>query len=363
MSKTVIISELAAGGVERVNYLLAKGLSERNTVKTISIKGLGKEIIQDIDSVCLNKDSGKKAFFDLLRVLQKEKPAWIITCDHTSTLCALIYRRWVNRTAKCMLVVHSVYTSMFRYKKKRQLILQHYLPKALRLYNRCDAVIYVSKGVKADFESLYRIDSQRGHVIYNPVFTEMPCKQRHAQFYSSPLRIVTAGRLAIEKRQNLLISTIQKLKDLRIGAELYIYGEGPLKQSLQEQAAQMGVKERVHFCGFHKNLIEELAQYDLFCLTSEYESFGNVLVEAMGARVPVLAVDCPFGPREILEGGACGCLVEASVDAIVNEILRLIAREVDHDMIDRAYHRAEEFRLMNVVNRYEEVMTGGEGKI
>ena len=129
--KIVIISELAAGGVERVNYLLAKGLKKEHDVKILSIKGEGCQYIDDVDYIVLNKKSGKEALIGIISVLKKEKPDWIIVCNHTTVVCALLYKYFINKSAQCMFVVHSVYSSMFRYNRKCKLIFQHYFPKLL----------------------------------------------------------------------------------------------------------------------------------------------------------------------------------------------------------------------------------------
>ena len=360
--RIAIISELMAGGVERVNYLLAKGLSKHGyDTLTISIKGIGKENISDINFVSLDQSSGKKAFKDIIKKLKDYVPDWVICCDHTSTVCAIAYRMLLNNSTKVMFIAHSVYSSMFVYSHKRSLILQHYIPKWLKLYNRCDAVIYVSHGVKDDFKKHYKVDSKIEHVIYNPVFEDMPeATHKSNEIASDLLKIVTVGRLSKEKNQAMQISALSKVKSNGFKAELYIYGQGDEIENLQKLAADLNVKDAIHFMGFSTDIITDIAQYDVFCLSSEFESFGNVLVEAMGAKLPVISVNCPVGPKEILGNGEYGYLIDNDSDVLANTIENIITKEYPKVIIEKAYRRAEEFSLEKVIRQYERILTGQE---
>lgn len=360
--RIAIISELMAGGVERVNYLLAKGLNKDGyDTLTISIKGIGKENINDINFVSLGHTSGKKALIDIIKKLKAYVPDWIICCDHTSTVCAIAYRMLFNNSTRVMFIAHSVYSSMFVYSIKSKLILQHYIPKWLKLYNRCDAVIYVSQGVKDDFKKHYKVDSKIEHVIYNPVFENMPeAIHKRNKKASDILKIVTVGRLSKEKNQAMQISALSKLKSNGLKAELYIYGQGDELENLQKLASDLNVKDSVHFMGFSTNIITDIAQYDVFCLSSVFESFGNVLVEAMGAKLPVISVNSPVGPKEILDNGKYGYLIDNDSDALANSIENIITKKYPQEIIEKAYRRAEEFSLEKVIKKYERIITSQE---
>jgi len=355
MNRVIIISELAAGGVERVNYLLSKGLSATNRVTTLSIKGVGKEKIHDIDYEVLGKSSGKKAIRSIIKYLRSEKPDWIITCDHTSAFCAVMYKKLYNSKCKCMFIVHSVYSSMFYYKPKSKLLIQHYIPKLLNLYNECDAIVYVSQGVKEDFKKLYTINKSKEYVIFNPVFLRMPILREKRELKGN-IKLVTVGRLATEKRQKYLIEAVAVLREKAIEAELFIYGEGLLKIELEKFANELKVEKQIHFCGFCENVIDELHKYDVFCLTSEFESFGNVIVEAMGAKLPVICMDCPVGPREILDNGNYGVLTPNTKEDFIRQLEILLRGGVDYDVVDKAYKKSRDFSLKVVIEKYKQVI-------
>ena len=107
---------------------------------------------------------------------------------------------------------------------------------------------------------------------------------------------------------------------------LRILGTGPLETDLQSYIARQGLEQHVTLAGFRANPLPYFRQADLFCLSSLYEGMPNALVEAMLCRVPVLATDCPSGPREILQDGRYGRLVSpadtrALADAIEDAVL------------------------------------------
>jgi glycosyltransferase involved in cell wall biosynthesis len=88
-----------------------------------------------------------------------------------------------------------------------------------------------------------------------------------------------------------------------------ILGNGPLKAELEAFARELGIADQVALPGFVHNPLPYMRRAAAFVLTSDYEGFGNTIVEALGCGTPVVSVDCPFGPTEILEGGRYGRLV------------------------------------------------------
>ena len=107
--------------------------------------------------------------------------------------------------------------------------------------------------------------------------------------------LITAGRLHPQKNHQLLIEAINILNDKNI--HLLILGEGPLKNEFRKMVQKYGLTENVHLLGFSNNPFPYYSKADLFVLSSVYEGFGNVLVEAMSCGCNVVSTDCPNGPR------------------------------------------------------------------
>jgi len=121
--------------------------------------------------------------------------------------------------------------------------------------------------------------------------------------------IVAAGRLHEVKNFLLLIETFASLAEEFSLWDLLILGEGKERVLLETLIKEKNVEERVFLPGKTRSVHNIFQKCDLFCLTSKTEGMGNVILEAMQAGLPIVSVDCPTGPREILEDGKWGVLV------------------------------------------------------
>jgi glycosyltransferase involved in cell wall biosynthesis len=120
--------------------------------------------------------------------------------------------------------------------------------------------------------------------------------------------IVGVGRLTRQKDFPTLLQAFA-LVCRKQPSRLVIFGEGRGRAELVEMALQLGVQERVDFPGFVPNPYKYLQRASLFVLSSAWEGSPNVLTEALSLGIPVVATDCPSGPREILQNGLVAPLV------------------------------------------------------
>lgn len=118
-----------------------------------------------------------------------------------------------------------------------------------------------------------------------------------------------AGRLTEQKGQEHLIRLARKLKDQKIDFTLFIAGTGERKPVLKKQIRELGLKEHVILLGFVKDIDAFMQSIDVFLLSSKWEGFGYVLVEAMIQSKPVVAYDITSNP-EIVDNGETGFLVK-----------------------------------------------------
>jgi glycosyltransferase involved in cell wall biosynthesis len=196
-------------------------------------------------------------------------------------------------------------------------------------YGRADLVVTTSRGVADDLRAHFGVDAGRIRVVHNPVDLDRiakavaePIDDAVRAVWKAPV-IVTAGRLAEAKNLPLLVDALALLRR-RVAAQLVILGQGEQEERIRERVAQHQLGDCVHLFGFQQNPWRYFAKADLFVLTSRYEGFGNVLIEAMACGLPVVATASP-GTREIVEHEVNGLLVgEHTPEAVASALEQLL---------------------------------------
>lgn len=122
--------------------------------------------------------------------------------------------------------------------------------------------------------------------------------------------VIAAGRLVPLKGFDLLLNAWAMLPDeLRSHWQLRIFGDGQLESSLKEQIVRLGIQSSAEIHSSSKDIFREYAKCAFLVLTSAYEGFGMVLIEAMAVGLPVISFDCKCGPRDIIDNGNNGLIV------------------------------------------------------
>lgn len=229
-------------------------------------------------------------------------------------------------------------------------------------YAGADLIIATSRGVSRDLTEGFAVDPARIRVLPNPVDLDRvraaaaePISEEVLPPGTGPL-IVAAGRLAEAKNYPLMIEAFDAVRR-EMPSRLCILGQGELEAPIRQMIRARGLDGSVTLAGFQPNPWPYIARADVFLLTSRYEGFGNVLIEAMACGVPVIATASP-GTRDIIRDGVDGRIVEThaapAVSAAVLELLRSIERR--QAMSAAATQGAERFALREVVRQYEMVM-------
>lgn len=178
-----------------------------------------------------------------------------------------------------------------------------------RYYPKAASVCVQTTGAE---QALRRMVPQLPNVVAipNPLPKEIWHIQRQESVEKeSPARIDALGRLVSGKGFALLINAFAEVAEQRPHWHLYIHGEGPQRQELERQAELVGLKDRIHLPGRTEYPWHELAQAQIFVLSSHYEGFPNALLEAMALGLPCVTTDCPSGPADISQQGVDALLV------------------------------------------------------
>ncbi len=169
-------------------------------------------------------------------------------------------------------------------------------------------------------------------------------------------RLCTAARLSAEKDLRLLLESFRRLQAMQ-PAVLILVGDGPERPRLQQQVADWGLGERVRFVGERANVYPYMAQADLYVHTCQFEGFGYTMLEALACGTPVVATDCPYGPREVLGAGRYGVLVppgdaESLAQALASVLADLERRQ---ELSELGRRRAEGLSVERMARGYEQV--------
>jgi glycosyltransferase involved in cell wall biosynthesis len=205
-----------------------------------------------------------------------------------------------------------------------------------------------------------------GRTCLLPNGTRLPADVTRSPRAGGELRLLSVGRLAEQKRHDVAIAALAQLRASGCPARLEILGRGPAEAELRAVAGRLGVAEQVSFAGFVGDPGPRYLDADVFVLTSDYEGFGNVLVEALAHGLPVVATDAPFGPRFILDGLAVARLVAPrDAEAVARAVAEVAAqRDGDPSLAAVARERAAAFAVGRTARHFEEivaaVLTGGE---
>ena len=229
-------------------------------------------------------------------------------------------------------------------------------------YRLADAIVVTSNGVADDLVSAFGIARDRIRVLHNPVDLAAvaaaaiePVDPAEPHWPSAP-RIVAAGRLADAKNYLLMLDALALVRRT-VPASLLVLGDGERGPAIREHAQRLGIGDAVVFAGFQRNPWKFIAQADVFALSSRYEGFGNVLIEAMACGVPVVATSSP-GTRDIVAGGVNGLLVEKHQPAELAAALERLLTDsaMRSRMAIAARQTAERFALPAIAAEYGRVL-------
>lgn len=362
-----LIPNLYGGGIERVIISLLQGF----IVKVFSVdlllidEGMGiskKEIPSECRIFNLRARRSLTALLPLQKYLKQEKPDILITSATQVNAMALLTKVVFRLSIPIIVTEHSTFFAALPHSKRP--ITSRFLPFFMRwLYPRSSFVVGVSKGVIEDLKKILGDAFPRLRVIYNPIIDqELLLKAEepldHPWFSSSTLPVILGvGRLTKQKDFPTLIRAFSLVRG-KHPSRLVILGEGEDRPKLEALVKELGLKEDVWMPGFVANPYKYMKRASVFVLSSLWEGFGNVLVEAMVCGCPVVSTDCFSGPREILEDGRWGRLVPLEdVEALAEAILEILTNQDFAQILSqKGQERAREFTREKAINEYTKLV-------
>ena len=362
----ILLPALYGGGAERVILNLAIGLAGQGYATDLVLAQVegpylgevpGSVRLEELNPRHLRALRTVGSLPSLVRYLRHERPDALLTALHAN-IVALWARRLAGIPQRVVISEHNTLS------RQIQQLPGWYSRLMLRLvrcfYPWANAIVAVSEGVANDLAQVTGMPRNRIQVIYNPVVTpEFRKKVQEPLTYpwfetGEPPVILGVGRLAPSKDFPTLIQAFARVRTI-CPARLLILGEGEERAELEALVRQLDLGQDVRLPGFIPNPYPYMARAKLFVLSSRWEGLPTVLVEALYCGAPIIATDCPSGPREILRGGQYGQLVPVGD---VASLAQAIETSLDGATIRPPCESWQPFELETAVKEYIKVLLG-----
>lgn len=245
---------------------------------------------------------------------------------------------------------------------------QRFIPSLFQLigkilYPFTDHIVTVSEDEKINLIKNYRIKDEKITTIYNGVNLEKinrlqdePLDINDDIFKDDVFPFITIGRLTRQKNYPLLIKAFAQIHAEYPETRLLIIGEGEMKEELQKLSTSTD-HSGVYFLWKKVNVFPFLKRSNAFILASLWEGFPNVLIEAMACGLPVISTDCPTGPKEILDNGKYGFLIESNNENELYEAMKKLVtdKESRERLSKQSLVRIQDYTLDKMIKKWQEI--------
>ncbi len=293
-----LIDNLKGGGAEKAIKIIVEELYDKgyNPAIVLLEDQLDYDLKKNIERYALIDKITKYnfifLFLKLLRLLKNINPD-IIYATNTKAQILSLLTKYLFKAKR----VVNIQVDLTKQYEDRKYIFNFFN----KLLNQADTYSFISKGIFRNLKD--KIPIKKSVFIPNAVdFCEIDKLkieqiEDECRYIFEKKVFITIGRLTEQKGQWVLLDAFSKIKN---DVNLVILGDGEKEKELKKITKELNIDQRVFFLGFQKNPFKFLYHADVFVLSSLWEGFGNVIIEAMRCGLPIISADCPSGPREIL---------------------------------------------------------------
>ncbi|MCX5782797.1 MAG: glycosyltransferase [Elusimicrobia bacterium] len=226
-------------------------------------------------------------------------------------------------------------------------------------YRIANKIIAVSDDVKDSLINYLKVDKNKVETIYNGVDI-VTIETNSIEKVSLPFKeyLISCGRLEKEKNYSFLLEVINFLKqELSVNIPLVILGEGRERNKLEKKAKDLNID--LFMPGYIENPYPYIKNAKAFVLSSTYEGFPGVILEAMVLKTPIITVACRGGINEIIKNGVNGIIVEQNnIKAFASAIKDLKQNiPLKEKLVENAYKTVrEKYDIKEMLFKYESIM-------
>jgi glycosyltransferase involved in cell wall biosynthesis len=357
---------LIHGGIQRVFVNLARGFLEHglavDMVQAASEGNFRDQVPAGVRLVDLNAGRALTSLVPLVRYLRRDRPDALISGAIQTNVVAVWAKRLARVPTRLILTEHNIISVITTNALMFRTRVMPFFVR--RFYPWADDLVAVSQGAADDLALLMGVPAGVIHVIYNPIvgpeFWRRAAEPLADKTFAADPRpvILAVGRLHYHKDYPTLLRAMAIVRRMT-NARLVFLGDGEERGNLVALARQLDVDSCVSFLGDVPNPLPYMKGAVALALSSVVEALPTVLIEALAVGLPIVATDCPTGPREILRDGAYGTLVPVGDStALAEALVGVLQRHQRPDIPDEALTR---FRHDDVISKYLSILgvTGG----
>jgi glycosyltransferase involved in cell wall biosynthesis len=358
------IPALVPGGAERIATTLLRNISRDRfdlSLAVVSRQGsvFSEDMPPDVPVIDLQSPRLRYALPKIVRLMWKAKPDVVFsTIDYCNVALGATRPFWPRNTHFIARPAIMFSAAQVRHARPRLWRASH----RLALLNT-DVLVFQSSAMEQDYRDSLRWRNGSAAIIPNPldfsfVQERMSSPDVDTAYRPDRFNLVAAGRLEEQKGFDIAIEALAWARNKNI--HLTILGDGSLRRDLEEQAKRLDIHERVRFLGYRHNPYPYYAKADGFLLSSRFEGFPNVVIEALSCGTPVVATPVA-GLNDILgDIEQCRLSEDFTAVALAKAIDRLVSqgsRRVSPQSVSR-------FDAQQVTARYEELFSlGGKRRV
>ncbi len=372
MKTVILINSLEKGGAERVVLTLLKNINVRDT-DSFYLFLLEDNIKYEIPNKVQVVIGGRFHNINILKLLQIPllaiKLKRICRKYQISTVLSFLERsnftnvlsRLLGSAHKCIISERNTPSFVYQSQSVKDKI-NRFLIRSM--YSHADQIVTVSDGVSQDLVENFSIPRDIITKINNPYEIDnihyLSKEMIDEEWLNNDAyqTIINVGSLTKQKGHDILVKTfarlIHKFKNLR----LIIIGEGMERQSILSLIKELRIEDFVKLTGLKENPYAYMSRADIFVLSSFYEGFPNVLVEAMICGCPVVSTKCKSGPEEIIEDGQSGFLIPpGDIEALEKTIQKVLeSPNLRQILVKNGLDKVNTYDVNTIIAQYERIL-------
>ena len=352
------ISSMGFGGAERVFLSVADVLAKTYQAEIHFVidsigKGETEKLVTDRGFKLVGLDCSRtlSSIIPLKTYINSEQPDILISAYTDTNFAALVSAKLAKHRSKVIVSEHASLKEHWQHASlKRRLVLNSYVKFGYRI---ADYILTVSEGIASQIIAMGHSKNRVG-CIHNPVrFNSSKIDKFTTHSKKTTPIILAVGRIAKQKDYLTLLNAfnlVTKKRNIRLVIVGGVY-ETSEKQKLDHFIQANNLVEKVDFIGFTENIQDYYVAADVFVLSSAWEGFGNVIVEALAFGLPIVSTDCNHGPAEILQAGKFGKLVSVGDHSAMAEAIIQILENNEFNA-EQQVNRAKDFAEATIGEAY-----------